>query len=550
MPRSNGADVLLECLQANGVDTIFGLPGGQLNDFFDSMQRAGSAIAYYGSRHEQGAAYMAFGFAKATGQVGVYTVVPGPGVLNTGAALCSAYANSTPILCVTGQIPSQAIGRGIGELHELPDQLATLRSLTQWSERIDHPSQISQTVHEAFRRLKTGRPRPVALETPPDVMAMTTAVPAPKVFDDSADAVFDEDLVADAAKALAGAKKPLIVVGGGAQHASAELRELAEMLQAPVVSFRNGRGIVSDRHYLGHNFVSGYALWKEADVVLGIGSRMQPYLQEWGVDAEMTLIRVDWDPTEIGRIVPADIGICGDARAVTAALCARLPGHLGARPSREEELTAVKERAAADISAIQPQLAFLEAIRAELPDDGILVDEITQVGFASWFGFPVYHPRSLITCGYQGTLGYGYATALGVKVGAGDRPVVALAGDGGFMFNVQELATAAQYGIALTVIVFNNNRFGNVRRHQQEWYEGRYIGSELRNPNFVALAEAFGVDGYTASSPDTLRPVLKQALASGRPGLIEVTVDDMASPWRFILRERVRGRIASRKEGA
>lgn len=540
--RKKGADVLLDCIQANGVDTIFGLPGGQLNDFFDAMQRAGSDIHYVGSRHEQGAAYMAFGYAKSTGKVGVYSVVPGPGVLNTAAAICSAYANSSPVLCVTGQIDSHAIGRGVGELHELPDQLATMRSLTKWADRIDHPADISNSVHEAFRQLKSGRPRPVALETPPDVMASTVTAAAPRAYSGDEHKIFDEDLVAEAASAMSSAKNPVIVVGGGAQHASEEVLQLAELMQAPVISFRNGRGVVSDRHHLGHNFASGYELWKDADVVVGIGSRMQPYLQEWGVDDDMTLIRIDWDPTEINRIVKSDIGICGDAKTVTAAIYEQTSRKADSRASRKEELTALKGRIGAEIQGVQPQLSYLEAIRKVMPEDGILVDEITQVGFASWFGFPVYNPRSLITCGYQGTLGYGYATALGVKVAHPDKPVVAIAGDGGFMFNVQELATAAQYGIALPVIVFNNKRFGNVRRHQEEWYNGRFIGSELRNPEFAKMAETFGVAGYTANSPDTLQVALKRALAENAPALIEVEVGEMGSPWQFILRDRVRGR--------
>ncbi|MEK7266559.1 MAG: thiamine pyrophosphate-dependent enzyme [Pseudomonadota bacterium] len=532
---------MLSAIRANGVDTIFGLPGGQLNDFFDAMHRAGDGITYVGSRHEQGAAYMAFGYAKSTGKVGVYTVVPGPGVLNTAAALCSAYANSTPVLCVTGQIPSSAIGRGVGELHELPDQLTTLRSLTKWSMRIDHPAQIETVVNDAFREMTTGRPRPVAIETPPDVMAMSAPAGAPNAFRSDAASVFDEDLVKRAAAAIAKSKAPLIVVGGGAQHASEEVRRLAELIQAPVISFRNGRGVISDDHPLGCNFIAGYEPWKTADLVIGIGSRMQPYLQEWGVDDDMTLIRVDWDPTEINRIVKADIGICGDAKSVASALADQCARTIGKRASRNAEIAAAKAAAAAAISEIPEQRAYLEAIRAELPEDGILVDEITQVGFASWIAFPVYRPRSLITCGYQGTLGYGYATALGVKVANPEKAVVAIAGDGGFMFQVQELATAAQYGISLPVIVFNNRRFGNVRRHQQEWYGGRFIGSELKNPRFAEMAETFGVAGFKADSPQTMRSALRRALKESGPSLIEVEVGEMSSPWKFILRDRVRG---------
>jgi len=535
------ADALLDALRANGVNTIFGLPGGQLNDFFDAMYRAGDGVSYVGSRHEQGAAYMAFGYAKSTGKVGVYTVVPGPGVLNTAAALCSAYANSSPVLCITGQIPSHAIGRGVGELHELPDQLATLRSLTKSAARIDHPSQVNGAVSDAFMELTTGRPRPVAIEMPPDVMAMPASASLPMPFRSDAASVFDLDLVKAAAKAIERSKSPLIVVGGGAQHASEEIRRFAEMIQAPVVSFRNGRGVVSDAHPLGCNFVAGHQLWKTADLVIGVGSRMQPYLQEWGVDDDMTLIRIDWDPTEINRIVKADIGVCGDSRSVISALteeCARI---LSKRADRTSEVAAAKTRAVAAIADIPEQKAYLDAIRAELPEDGILVDEITQVGFASWIAYPVYQPRSLITCGYQGTLGYGYATALGVKIANPDKPVIAIAGDGGFMFQVQELATAAQYGISLPVIVFNNGRFGNVRRHQEEWYGGRLIGSTLHNPRFADMAETFGVAGYKANSPQSLRSALARSLREDGPSLIEVEVGEMSSPWKFILRERARG---------
>jgi acetolactate synthase-1/2/3 large subunit len=256
----------------------------------------------------------------------------------------------------------------------------------------------------------------------------------------------------------------------------------------------------------------------------------------------MTIIRIDWDPTEINRIVKADIGICGDAKPVVAALADRLARKLDKREGRSNDIAGAKRRAGEAVQKLQPQLAYLEAIRSEMPDDGILVDEITQVGFASWLGFPVYNPRSLVTCGYQGTLGYGYATALGVKAGRPDKTVVALAGDGGFMFNVQELATAAQFGIGVVVIVFNNRKFGNVRRHQEEWYGGRFIGSELKNPKFAEMAETFGVAGYRANSPETLKPVLRKAIAEGAPALIEVEVGDMGSPWQFILRERIRGR--------
>ena len=540
MSRLSGANALLQSLLINNVDTIFGLPGGQLDHFFDAMYHAGDAVRFVGSRHEQGAAYMAFGYAKSTGKVGTYTVVPGPGVLNTTAALCSAYANNSPVLCVTGQIPSEGIGSGIGYLHELPDQLATMRSLTKYAERIDHPSQAPEIVNEAFRQLKTGRPRPVSLEMPMDTMAQQAEVNLLPQFTAPDQTALDPDIIDDAAQMIAASKSPMIVVGGGALDAGQEVLELASMIQAPVVSFRNGRGIVSDRHYLAHTIAGGYELWKDTDLVIGIGSRMQPYLQEWKTDSDMKIIRIDIDPTEINRIQTADAGICTNAKVGVTALINALPKYLGKRASRQEELTALKTKIADDIQTIQPQLSYLDVLREELPDDGYLVDEITQVGFASWYGFPVYEPRHLITCGYQGTLGYGFATALGVKVAHPDKPVISISGDGGFMFNVQELATAAQYNIGLVTIVFNSGNFGNVKRQQKEWFGGRYIGSELKNPDFVSLAESFGIQGLKTESPDGLRPLLREALRHNGPSLIEVSVEEMTAPWKFIIREPAR----------
>jgi acetolactate synthase I/II/III large subunit len=242
MTTISGADALLQQLLRNGVDTIFGLPGGQLDHFFDSMFRNREYVRFVGSRHEQGAAYMAFGYARSTGRPGVYTVVPGPGVLNTTAALCSAYATNEPVLCLTGQIPSEAIGRGIGYLHELPDQLATLRSLTRWADRAMRPEDAPALVNQAFTRMLSGRRGPVSLEMPMDVMGRQATVkllgaaaldPPPPV---------DLDAVDRAAALLIAAERPMIVVGGGAVGAPDEVRDLAELLQAPVVAFRNGRG--------------------------------------------------------------------------------------------------------------------------------------------------------------------------------------------------------------------------------------------------------------------------------------------------------------------
>ncbi|ABQ68052.1 thiamine pyrophosphate enzyme domain protein TPP-binding [Rhizorhabdus wittichii RW1] len=532
-----GAQALLGQILANGTDTIFGLPGGQLDHFFDAMHKAGDKLRLFGTRHEQGAAYMAFGYARSTGKPGVYTVVPGPGVLNTTAALCSAYATNAPVLCLTGQIPSAGIGKGIGYLHELPDQLATMRTLTKWADRAMTPDAAPALVNEAYRQMGGGRPRPVSLEMPMDVMGASADVALlPKAEIDRGPAL-DDDAILRAAKLLSTARNPLIIAGGGAIAAGEALQELAAMLQAPVVSFRSGRGVISDRSPLSQMFPAGYELWKQADVVIGLGSRMEQQYLYWKVPDHMKVIRIDIDQEEIDRIAPPAVAIHADAADAVPALVAKLSGLLDRRASREDELRDLAARVRGDIEdRVQPQASYLAAIRAALPEDGYFVDEITQVGYTSWYAFPVYEPRHLITCGYQGTLGYGYATALGVKAAHPDKAVVNIAGDGGFLFTANEMATAAQHGIALVTVLFNNNKFQNVQRQQREWFGGRLIASDLKNPDFVKFAESFGIRAERVYDPESLRRAVSAALERNEPALIEVPCGDMASPWPFIIR--------------
>ena len=534
----NTGDAIVQSLLLHGVDTVFGLPGVQIYPLFDALQRAGERMRVYTPRHEQTTAYMAFGYAKSTGKVGVYSVVPGPGVLNTAAALCTAYGASTPVVCLTGQVPSGYIGSGKGHVHELPDQLATLRSLTKWAARIDHPAEAPGLVAEAFRQATSGRPRPVALEVPWDTLAASAPVevgpPAPK----RPAASPDPEQIRKAARLLANAKNPMIMVGGGAVDAGEAVLALAEMLQAPVVAHRSGRGIVSDEHYLGFNLAAGFQRLVEADVLVAIGTRLQLLWTGWGWPQQfpnLQLINIDIDPLQQVRLKPA-VPIVGDAGESAAELVRALETVVGRRPSRRQEFEAVKQSAWREVQQIQPQVDYLSAIRRVLPRDGFLVEEVCQAGFASYYGFPVYSPRTYVTCGWQATLGYGFPTSLGVKVGNPRAPVVAIAGDGGFQFGLQELATAAQYGIAVVVIVFNNESYGNVRRDQQQHFQGRIIGSELRNPDFVALSASFGVAGYRADSPAALQRVLEQALSDSAPALIEIPVPrgSEASPWKFL----------------
>jgi acetolactate synthase-1/2/3 large subunit len=305
-----------------------------------------------------------------------------------------------------------------------------------------------------------------------------------------------------------------------------------------VVAFRSGRGIVSNAHELGLTMAAAYKLWPQTDLMIGIGTRMElPTMFRWPFQPDgLKSVRIDIDPSEMRRYTP-DAAVISDAKAGTIELLAaiRKNGYTKTRGRRaairDASATALKE-----IQQVQPQMAYLNILREVLPHDAIVTDELSQVGFASWYGFPVYEPRTFITSGYQGTLGAGFPTALGAKVAHPDRPVVAITGDGGFMFGVQELATAVQFNIGVVVLVFNNNAYGNVRRDQRQHFDGRVVASDLVNPDFVKLAESFGIAAARVTSPEGFRPALEKALAHGGPYLIEIEVpkDSETTPWTFI----------------
>jgi acetolactate synthase-1/2/3 large subunit len=536
MTQMTGGDAIAESLLRHGVDTVFGLPGAQIYGLFDAFARRAASIRVITPRHEQTCGYMALGYHKASGRAGVYAVVPGPGMLNTGAALLTAYGSNAPVLCLTGQVPSAFLGKGRGHLHEMPDQLATMRSITKWAAHIDRPAEAPATVGAAFRAMLFGRMGPAAIEAPWDFFDATGEVtlsaieplpPAPTPDPASIDA---------AARLLKEARAPMIVVGGGAIDAADAVRELAELLGAPVMSFRSGHGIVSDEHDLGVNIAAGYRLWPDSDVLIGIGTRLELPSWRWKIrPANLKTIRIDIDPKEMERL-PVEVGIVADANGGTRHLLAELRKVGAGGGGRRARVLAAKAAAAEDIEKIQPQMSFLKAIRAALPRDGIFVDEISQVGFTSWYGFPVYAPRTFITSGYQGTLGSGFPMALGVKVAKPDKVVVSITGDGGFMFAMPELATAVQYGIGLITVVFNNSSFGNVRRDQKAYFDGRIVGADLVNPDFMKLADAFGVRAWRATTPAQLQATLEKAMTESGPTLIEVPIErgTEKSPWRFI----------------
>ncbi len=536
-PRQRtGGEALVDSLIAHRIDTVFGLPGAQTYGLFDALHRAQPQVRTIGARHEQACSYMAFGYARSTGRPAVCTVVPGPGLLNAGAGLLTAWGANQPVLCLTGQVPRAFLDQGRGHLHEMSDQLGTVAGFSKWAARVEHPSLAPGLIAEAFRQMRQGRPGPAVLEMPWDVFTERAAVTPVAPYAGPLVPPPDSELAERAARLIAASRLPMIFVGGGAQGASDSILELAEMLDAPVVGFRSGRGIVSDAHELGLNIAAAWRLWPKTDLVLGIGTRLEVPGWRWPWKPRgQKSIRLDVDPVEMRR-APADLALVADADEGTQALLAALRKLPVQRGARREAIRAAKLAAEADIQSVQPQVSHLRAIREVLPENGIVTDEISQMGFTAWYAYPVYRPRTFISSGYQGTLGSGFPTALGVKVAHPNQPVVAICGDGGFMFAVQELATAVQYGISVVTLVFNNCAYGNVRRDQLERFGGRVLGSDLHNPDFLKLAEAFGVQAARVASTDALRATLSRALESGAPWLIEVPVprDSESDPWRFL----------------
>jgi acetolactate synthase I/II/III large subunit len=533
-----GGQLVVEGLQRWGVEVVFGLPGVQLDWLFDALADD-SGIRVVHTRHEQATAYMADGYARATGRVGVCAVVPGPGVLNAAAALSTAYACNSPVLCLVGQVPDRDLGHGRGALHEIPDQLAVLRGTIGWAEHATSPDQVPGLVDEAFTRLgRPGRRRPVAIELPWDMlMASSEATYPPRPVFPPAKAP-DAATVAEAARQLVAARRPMIWAGGGTMDAGVEVLALAEALDAPVVLTTEAKGAVSDRHPRVLPSAAATTLLPHADAVVVVGSRFftssgEPRLAEGAV-----VVRIDVDPEEHGRAASPAIGLEADAGLACAALAGavaacRAPGHR-TDGHVNQEITELR-RAITDGFAerFEELAAYCAAVRAALPDDGILVDEMTQVGYFARNGFPSYSPRTYIGSGYQGTLGFGYATALGAKVGQPDRAVVSLSGDGGFMYNVAELATAVQHGIGVVVVVFDDGAFGNVKRIQSRTF-GREIASTLTNPDFVALAGSFGVKGYRAEGPEALAESVVDALATGGPALVHVPIGPQPEIWGIL----------------
>jgi len=527
-----GGQALAGQLVREGVRDVFGVPGVQLDYAVDALCEKSADIRFIVPRHEQAVTYMADGYARSSGRAGVGMVVPGPGMLNALAGLATAYACNSRVLLVAAQIPSAHIGQGLGLLHEIRGQSEILPFLTKWHRLARLPCEIAAIVNQAFGQLASGRPQPVAVEIPQDVLqkAQTSQLLDPlKPVAETPDA----RSIDAAAQLLKGARLPVIVAGGGvlASRASNALARLAEKLQAPVVMTENGTSALPSHHPMALTWLAARALLPHADVVLAVGTR----LIEGGTPANLApgtrAIYINAEPVDMEAPRPEGLRIRSDARAALDALADTLGSFAGA--SRSSEINALRAWCDTQLAEIAPQREWLDALRSGMPEDAYFVPDLTQMGYPSSLAFPVRMPGTFITAGYQGTLGFAYPTALGVAAANPERAVVSISGDGGFGWSLQELATARKYGLAVVSVVFVDGFFGNVKLLQKRQF-GRDYGADLQNPDFVRLAQAFGVDAVRATTPTALTGALASALAARRPALIEVPVGEFPSPWHLL----------------
>jgi thiamine pyrophosphate-dependent acetolactate synthase large subunit-like protein len=534
-----GGEWVIEALRAERVRHVFGIPGVHNLAIYDALLRQ-SEITHVLARHEAGAAFMADGYARASGAPGVVVVTTGPGATNALTPLVESYAGSMPVVVVMSDVASSLVGRDVGALHEVPNQIECFRPVTRWAEAITEAAAIPTTVHAAFDLLRTGRPGPIAISIPNDFLTARFESPAGEGGHGRRPPCHVEE-IREAARLLGGAAKPLLIAGGGviAAGAEAELSSLARRLGAPVITTVMGRGVISERDPLWHgvlpNSRATEAVIKAADVILAVGCRFahrstQGLLLNLSFDPSQTLIHLDLDPTVIGRLFKPQRAIVGDAKDGLSRMLEALGAGKAAGDWDHGWRTKLRSAASARYAADTARL--IDTLRAALPDDAIVVNDQTGINYWMEWRFPVLLPRTFLYPVGSATLGYAVPAAIGARIARPDRPVVAVVGDGGFMYSVNELATAVKYRLPVVFLVMHDNRYGAIKWLQQTLFEGRWGEADLANPDFPALAQAFGARGERVAGVDGLAPAIAAGLAADRPTVLELPIP-IDPPWEL-----------------
>ena len=540
MPR--GADGIVLALKEAGVSTIFGIPSIHNIGLYESLRHEPS-IRHIGCRHEAGATHMADGYARASGGLGVIVSSTGPGAGFTVSALQEAWGSCSPVLMITTNIDAAKIGKGLGVLHELEEQTSLFRTITKEVIIPRTGDDLNAAAKRAIALTQAGRPGPVCLEVPTDLMAgdapaetptPPNGTPAPPPLPPRLD---------EAVAILRNAKQPLILAGTDAARASVsgdlagDVQALAETLCAPVITNTPGKGVVPEDHALAFGNAARKLVVKDivpgCDAAVVIGSRLREVdAKRRGLVLPEQLIHVDWDERWISKNYPAALPLVGDIGAITRALRNQLEGEPYTGP-RQERTAAWRQQADAEIERLaqeRPEIQSLKAIRAVLPRDSALVVDNTQLGYWAEYFYPSYQANGIIGAKGSGLLGFSFPAAIGVRIARPDTPVVGLIGDGGFLYTAQELATCVRHNVGFPLVVVNDDAFGVIGYLQRTAYQEAYQ-AQLTNPDFLAFASAFGVPATRVQSPAELQSALDRTLASGEMHIIEYQMTIQEPPF-------------------
>ena len=520
-----GGDILIECLKAQGVSAVFGMPGTQNIQIYDALLRRGKdTIDHYLVRHEYAATQMADGFARATGEVGVAITVPGPGASNASTGILEAFTDCAPVLLITGQSDSSLYSKHPSKMFHGLDQMQFFGSITKYCAIAHTVADIPIVVENAFKAMRNGRPGPTMLEFPMDVVTGEGEVRIPERVARAELPPPDDTDLSTAVETIRNAKMPLIFAGSAVFHSNArnELRLLAEKLNAPVIVTRNGKGVLSEDHPLALQICYGYLgreALQRADCLIGIGPRFTSIdTRNWSLELPQPFIQIDEDASEIGLEYPCDIGVVGDLKLTLQALIEDVaPGE----NSWDETLAELRTRFDA-----QPSLPVIHELQDVLPRDTIYAIDVHALGYASFAEFPIYDPRTFLYPNIGVALGHAYPAAIGAKVAYPDRPVICFSGDGGFLMGAVEMATAMKYGINVVAIVVNDGALSAIKGSQLRGCEGRTIDTDLLNPDFVEFAKSFGAYAKRVEDLGDFKGTLRDALAAEKPALIEVMLQE------------------------
>jgi acetolactate synthase I/II/III large subunit len=530
-----GGELVVRCLEAQGVRHVFGIPGALNAGLYDALARQ-QAVEHILVRHELGAAWMADGYARASGQVGVCLTVPGPGATHAASGIAGAYTDCVPVLLVVSCSETRWQGQPSRDLFHGLDQMALFAPITRWCGTARRADEIAPVLERAFHELRSGRPGPVVVEIPADLLAGPAYgdVPAYVAMDRPA---ADDHAVGAAARLLLSAERPLLLADDGVLHAGAwnELGALATELQAPVITTIQGKSCISESHQwsLGDmNSPAGQAAYAAADVLFAIGCRFGQTDIRWPwFTPPARLIHLDADPAEIGRLYPVEVGLVGDTSTVLRQVVAQLRSHPESRagghardalpalpPSNgwSGQIESLREK-----HRERPRLPVLEALRQVVPPETIVAFDVCLAGYRSRWEWPISEPRSYFYPGLYVGMGYGFPAALGARVATG-RPTVAVCGDGGFQMTMAELGTAAQHGLPVVVVVINDGGLTLIRHVQDREYQGRRFAVDLQNPDFAAVAAAYGIASEQVRTPGEVGGAVSRALQQNEPALIEL----------------------------